>query len=77
VKRTTLQLVQKVSRDADCKEEGEECGDQTVVVDISGKSGAEADEAQVHNGVGRVEEGNEVAPPAHLEGVESRAGGLH
>src|SRR4030042_1807181 len=53
--------------------DGQEGGAQPIVVDGGREGGAQDDVAQVPEGVGRVEEGEVVAPRAQVQGVEGGA----
>ena len=59
--------------DADRQEEGQEGRSQPIVADGRGEGGAQDDIAEVPEGVGRMEEGDVVAPGAQLQGVEGGA----
>lgn len=65
-----MQLVQCVGGDPDGQEERGQRGGESVGVDRGGRGGAERDVAEMPGGVGRVKEGDEVAPATGRQGVE-------
>ena len=67
-----MKLVERVGSDPDRQEERGEGGAETVGVEDGRGGGAQGDVAEVPGGVGRVQQRDEVAPPARRQGIEGR-----
>ncbi len=70
--RTAPQLIESVCADPHRQEEGGEGGQQPVGVHLGRGRRSERHVAEMPGGIGRVQQGDEIAPGAGPQGVEGR-----